>query len=274
MNYFRILIFLSLFLNVNSYDDFISKYFVKLSQAAYCVDNIYDWNCITCENSIDLEYIIEEHGAKALQGYDSETDTIFTAFRGSSNFENWLDNIQIEKISPYNDENIKVEKGFYKAYNYLKPELIDNLVTLTKKYNTNRLSITGHSLGAAESTLFAYELMTIYKNYKISYFYNFGSPRVGNKEFVDSFMLVKIPSYRVTHYHDVVPHVPEELIGYSHVPHERWYNEDNSEYIVCNDFNGIEDNDCSNSCAPLDCTSIKDHLNYLNISMGKSDENC
>jgi len=102
------------------------------------------------------------NGARALQGYDSHTKSIFVAFRGSSNIQNWLDNIQISKISPYNDKSIDVEKGFYKAYTYVKGGLINNLPGLAKKYNTNSLLITGHSLGAAMATLMAYDIVTLF----------------------------------------------------------------------------------------------------------------
>jgi len=256
-----------------AYDQSLSKHFINLSQSTYCVSSINEWNCITCDSQIKPEFVIENNGARAIQGYDSYTNSLFVAFRGSSNIQNWIDNIQISKISPYNDSSIQVEKGFYKAYNYLKPELIDNLSFLAKKYNTNLLSITGHSLGAAEAILFAYDILIDYHSYKIKNFYNFGSPRVGNLEFVKSFSSYSLPSYRVTHYYDIVPHVPEEFLGYLHIPNEVWYNEENSQYKICNDNNNEEDNTCSNSCSPTHCTSFDDHVYYLNVSMG-NDPSC
>ena len=251
-----------------AYDQSLSKHFINLSQSTYCVSSPSQWNCITCESSIKPEYVIENNGARAIQGFDSETNSIFTAFRGSSNIQNWLDNIQISKISPYNDSSIQVEKGFYKAYNYLKPDLIANLDSLSKKYNTDKLSVTGHSLGAAEATLFSYDIVNDFNKYKIINFYHFGSPRIGNTEFVKSFSSFSIPSFRVTHFYDIVPHVPEEFLGYLHISNEIWYNEPNSVYKICNDLNSKEDNTCSNSCSPTHCTSLDDHLNYLNVSMG------
>ena len=251
------------------YEENIALHTVNLAQATYTVSNVDEWNCYTCDPSIKLEYIVEHHGAKALQGFDSYTNTIFTAFRGSSNILNWIDNIQISKISPYNDTSINVEKGFYKAYEYLKDDLFNNIPTLVSKYNTNQVSITGHSLGAAMATLMVYDISNFYSNYKITFFYTFGSPRVGNSEFVASFHSFNIPSYRITHYYDIVPHVPQQFLHYNHIPHELWYNEDNTELKNCNDINLEEDSLCSNSCAPIHCTSTSDHLNYLNISRFK-----
>lgn len=262
--------FLLLLLPCFAYDESIAKRGVNLSQSSYCVSSIEQWNCTSCDSTMKLEYVIEEEDSRALQGFDTITNTIFTSFRGSSNIHNWIENIQIRKISPYNDSSIEIEKGFFKAYNFVKPQMIENLGILKNKYKTKDLFITGHSLGAAMATLMSYDIMTALTEYNIKYFVNFGSPRVGNKEFVESFNSYNISSYRVTHNYDMVPHLPEEFLGYSHISNEIWYNEQNSEYKICDD-DKEEDNSCSNSCAPLYCTSTSDHLYYLNVSMGNDD---
>jgi hypothetical protein len=266
------LLLLFLFTLGFAYDQTITKHCVDIAQSSYLVSSPKEWNCITCDPDVKLEYVIEENGVRALQGYDSYTKSIFVSFRGSSNIQNWIDNIQFSKISPYNDKSISVEKGFYKAYSYVKPELIDNLPTLAKKYNTNKMLITGHSLGAGAATLMAYDIMSIFPSYKVSYLINFGSPRVGNPEFVASFnqYATSIIHYRITHHYDIVPHMPEEVLGYLHISNEVWYNEDNTKYKTCSDSNGEEDKTCSDSCSPTHCTSTSDHLNYLNVTMGGS----
>ena len=53
---------------------------------------------------------------------------------------------------------------------------------------------------------------------------------------------------------------------------EIWFNEENTHYDECND-SGEEDPTCSNSCSPIHCTSVSDHLHYMNITMG-SDGTC
>ena len=256
---------------INAYDENLSKHCINLSQAAYCVDSIDEWKCITCDQDILLEYIVDINQSKAIQGYDKFTDTVFTSFRGSSNIHNWIENIQFRKISPYNNSNIEIERGFYKEYNFIKKNIIENLSILSKKYETNKLLITGHSSGGALATIMAYDILKQYNDYKIAYLFNFGSPRVGNKEFVEDFNNYNITSYRITHYYDMVPHVPEEFLGYRHISNEIWYNRENTNYQICNDFDNKEDNQCSNSCSPLHCTSTSDHLNYLNVTMGNDD---
>ena len=260
-------------INSLTYDPIMSRHCVDLAQASYSdISDLDSWSCKTCDKDVKLEHVVEENGVRALQGYDSYSNTLFIVFRGSVNIQNWIDNIQISKISPYNDTSIEVSKGIYKAYNYVKPKLFDNLSNLVNKYNTRNLLITGHSLGAAITTLISYDIMTLFPTYNLLYVFTFGSPRIGNPAFSSSFNKYSksITHYRVTHYYDIVPHVPEEFLGYLHVSNEVWYNEDNSDFIICNDTLG-EDDKCSNSCAPTHCTSTSDHLDYLNVTMG-SDE--
>jgi hypothetical protein len=270
------LLFLGLFLFslVMSYDPTFSKHCTELAQSTYCVSSPEQWNCITCDSTIKLDYVVEENGVRALQGYDSTTQSLFVAFRGSASIQNWIDNIKVSQITPYEDESIGVEKGFYKSYNYLKVDLFDNLSILSKKYGTRNILITGHSLGAAMATLMTYDIITLFPSYVVTHLITFGSPRVGNSKFVESFNeQYENVYYRITHYYDMVPHVPEEFMGYLHISNEVWYNEGNTDFIICDDYN-IEDNRCSNSCSPIHCTSTSDHLYYLNVSMGSDINNC
>lgn len=264
-----LLLFIFLFiLNSIAYDEMLAKYGTELAQSSYVVNTTSEWNCKTCNSDIVLEYIIENNGAKALQGYDKLTNSIFVSYRGSSNINNWINNIQIKKINPYNDTNIYISKGFYTEYSYLKNDILNNLKLLTNKYNNNNIFIVGHSSGGAIATLLAFDVLNM-NIYNLSYLMTFGSPRVGNKYFSYYMNNNLFTSYRLTHYYDMVPHVPEQILGYEHISNEIWYDENNSKYKICND-KVEEDNNCSNSCSPLKCTSIDDHLNYLNVSMGSN----
>ena len=184
------------------------------------------------------------------------TSSIFTSFRGSANTRNWIEDFQVSHIAPYNDSNILVEKGFYKNYDFIKPFLFENLLNLSITYKTNRLLITGHSLGSAASTLFAFDI-ALQDFYIIDYFYNFGSPRVGNENFVDSFNSL-IYGFRVVHNNDIVTNLPPDTFGYKHISQGVWYDFNNTLYQF------IDDYFCKKEC------SSNDHLNYLNISMGSS----
>jgi len=253
--------------SANIYDESISRIAVNLSQAAYC--EFSSWSCPTCDDTNILESIIDSHGDRVLLGYNTELKALFVSFRGSSSIQNWIDDIQVRKIYPYDDANIAVEKGFYKGYQNIQSDVFDALETIKNKYSTTKLLLTGHSYGAAQATLMAFDTLDSYD----LLLYTYGSPRVGNKYFVNYFN-TSTSLYRITHYYDVVPHVPPESFDFLHIPQEVWYNEENTQYVLCNDDFSSEDQTCSDSCGPTHCTSTSDHLNYMGIPMGSSNGLC
>jgi len=244
-----IFFFFLFFSYVIAYNETISHKCAYLSQLNYC--DQFD----VCESCV-IDFIVEDSGSMALQGFDFLTSSIFTSFRGSANSRNWIEDFQVSHIAPYNDSNLLVEKGFYKNYLFIKPMLFENLQHLTVTYNTNRLLITGHSLGSAASTLFAFDI-ALQDFYVISFFYNFGSPRVGNENFVDSFNSI-VYGFRVVHNNDIVTNLPPNNFGYKHISQGVWYDFNNTLYEFIDEYY------CKKEC------SSEDHLNYLNISMGSS----
>ena len=93
--------------------------------------------------------------------------------------------------------------------------MLNAVSNLAKKHPSAGIDVTGHSLGAALATFAA---AAIKKNFGFSRFtfYTFGSPRVGNNVFSDYiFSLFPNGQYqRITHYNDVVPHIPPHFIGF------------------------------------------------------------
>ena len=245
----------------------IVKTALNISQSAYCMSNLDNWSCATCMDTNLYETKIIEDNELAVIGYNKIYKSIFIGFRGSSNVHNWLDNLQVSHITPYDNKQISVEKGFYKIYSSLQYTLYNTIDELSLKYDTDKILITGHSLGGAIASLLAFDIYYYSFSYQISSLITFGSPRVGNNYFSKYMYSFPFPSYRITHYYDIVPHVPERLLDYKHVSQEIWYNEVNTDYLLCHNEDE-EDPYCSNSCSPFQCTSFNDHLNYLNISMG------
>ena len=244
---------------------------LHLAQASYCVNNTLEWRCPTCTSENILDQVITNRGSQAIVGINNPTNSIFVAFRGSENIQNWINNMKIFKIAPYLEyPDIAVEKGFYESYTYISSEIEECVLDLSAKYHTNKIVITGHSLGGAMASLYAFNIMingpsTLIIDSVIT----FGSPRVGNEMFVKMYNFYAVPSFRITHYYDIVPHVPEELLGFQHVSEEIWYNEPNTDYKICAE---TEEASCSDSCAPLHCTSTSDHMHYIGITMGSG--NC
>ena len=96
----------------------------------------------------------------------------------------------------------KVHVGFKGEINKVWPEITKSLA------NIDSLYVTGHSLGAAMATIAASRIQT-----KVKALITFGSPRVGDKDFVKS---VAVDHYRVQNNCDDVTKVPFRLMGFDH----------------------------------------------------------
>jgi hypothetical protein len=90
--------------------------------------------------------------------------------------------------------------------------------------------------------------------------YNFGSPRVGNDEFSAWASTYLADHSRVTHYRDIVVHLPTHH-RFRHVTNE-WYED---ELHIVHACVGYEDPSCSYQ---FHRTTIHDHLQYLTLDMG------
>jgi len=235
----------------------IVKRNLHIAAASYCdIGQLVGWTCKHCEPGIEVRSIISDESTIIVARDPVQNATIF-AFRGSVNVENWISNFEFDVVAPYDDPEIKVHKGLYHEYLRYKKGISAYLVP------GDQIVITGHSSGGAMSMFFAYD---IYCDYDVVV-YTFGKPRIGNSKFVK--LASEIRHFRVTHSHDIVPHIPEEVLGYRHTGIEVWnYDDTDANYKVCNSLE--EDDACSNSCAPIHCTSTSDHLFYLRMAIGSA----
>ena len=143
--------------------------------------------------------------------------TIYIVWRGSSSKKDFQNDASIDKV-PFVKDGEKVHIGFKSSWDAVKDETYKSfekaLSTLGGEGEVDNIVVCGHSLGAAVSTLCAYEIYSIYKSNKIICC-TIGSPRVGNKVFKQNFDKSSIESLRIVHNNDVVTHSP--YIGYYHV---------------------------------------------------------
>jgi len=238
---------------------------MSLAASAYCSRQELElWNCKTCSQNVSDINVIDDD-TRIIMAYDASLKSHFISIRGSSDINNWISNLETRIIYPYVDKNIGVHNGLYLEYLLYKERLFSYVQGLDEN---DSLIITGHSSGSGVGSFLAYDLVLegvlLYNNISL---YTFGSPRIGNKEFVNSFLSFDIPYNRITYKKDIVPHLPQELLGFIHIPHELWFTS-SYKYKLCNDGGDNEDDSCSNSCSPFSCTSVSDHLNYLDSTIG------
>jgi triacylglycerol lipase len=145
----------------------------------------------------------------------SEThNRICVIFRGSESKYDWYYDLAFFKTQLHND--VYVHGGFHThlhddcMYDQITIELKDLLM----KNPDYDIYVTGHSLGAALSTLYGYELSKEIPN-KITVV-SFASPRVGNTPFKNAFdSQPNLVHYRVTNKRDIVTAAPN--INFTHV---------------------------------------------------------
>lgn len=252
-----------------SYNESLALSRVYSAGIAYCPGScIADWSCGPCSNpnlppTKPVAYLYDE--TLNIAGYVTLTDAgVLISFRGtvSSSLQDWIDDLSsIVTVDLPGCDGCQVGSGFYDAYLSVRPQLLAALSSVQSAAAQN-VQITGHSLGAAIASLCAYDLSA---SFPIDVVYTYGQPRVGNDAFSAAYNAL-VAEYRVTHWRDIVPHLPLEAMGFTHVPTEVWYVEDSSSYTVCDPTNG-EDPNCSDS---LDITiSVDDHLDYLNVMLSE-----
>ena len=176
---------------------------------------------------------------------------------------NWITDFQVEK-NKYNDpncHNCEVHAGFLNAEKSIIAELRASVASVSETYGTKSVKTTGHSLGAALAQLAAMDL--IRAGYNVSMI-NFGQPRIGNRHYAVHSAQVFPEQYRVTHFKDIVPHIPVELMSYKHSSTEVFEDRDGTTK-VCSSEQG-EDKHCSDKF-PFPSYNPFDHMTYLGTYM-------
>eukprot|EP01135_Chromosphaera_perkinsii_P001868 Nk52_evm17s212 gene=Nk52_evmTU17s212 len=174
-------------------------------------------NCDFCKTPLlskfeDIEFMDDGiMGDVAVMGYNSEMDAIIVAWRGSSNVQNWINNIDFFQTTWKDDSSLKVHKGFKRSvFSGVQKQVITNLETMLDKHPKAKLFITGHSLGAAQASLSALDIAEAHPEMgdRVTYVILMASPLVGNKAFTQHFMKVFPDVVRVNNKHDPVPLIP------------------------------------------------------------------
>ena len=160
-----------------------------------------------------------DHKESDTQGFIATKDnTIYVVWRGSSSKKDFQNDASVDKV-PFLKDGEKVHIGFLSSWDSVKDLTFNILDATIKKNKSDEINITvcGHSLGAAVSTLSSYAIKNKYTNANIKCC-NIGSPKVGNKKFKDNYNSAGIKTMRIVHNNDVVTRSPK--FGYYHVDTE------------------------------------------------------
>lgn len=169
-------------------------------------------------------------------------------------------------------QDAKVAFGFQNAYIEIVDKVYPKVKEFMEKYNEDRLTVIGHSLGASMALISSVDF-----NYRIKQgvhnVYLFGLPRTGNQVFADF-----VDKTFGKHLHwavngrDWVPHVPPREFGFQHPSNYIWINPANSTHYK--HYPGQENVHGFNSITP-EWLSFDDHQgHYFHTQIGANLGHC
>ncbi len=154
----------------------------------------------------------DEDGAQAYS-FISDTDHVI-ACRGTEPNQ-WNDvKADINAQTAVAETIGRVHRGFKKEVDDLWPILEKALLD-----NKKKLWFTGHSLGGAMSTICAGRCLLSHISSSPEQVYTYGSPRVGNKPYIN---YAKLDYLRWVNNNDIVTRVPPVWLGYRHTGQEMY----------------------------------------------------
>lgn len=146
--------------------------------------------------SLPSEYTqIQFHSSSVdAQCFTSQSDKkLYIVFRGTESTRDWLSDANMIRVpmdlQKYTDQRPLVHWGFLRQFRSLQANIetdIHQYHQTLAETDTSTFIITGHSLGAAQCYLAALYFSFLFPESHVIC-YSYGSPRVGNRCFVDLF---------------------------------------------------------------------------------------
>lgn len=269
----------------HAYNRTLAEILVEYASAVYMDDlsALLSWTCSRCNGLTEgfqvVELIVDvQHCLQAFVGVAEDLNAIVIAFRGTQerSLQNWVEDLFCKTLDlNYPDmPGAMVHYGFYSAYHNttLRPHVVEAVQKAQKQRDGLRIIVTGHSMGGAMAAFCALDLTVNFGATDVEVV-TFGQPRIGNSVFATYYNNFVPKTIRVTHEHDIVPHLPPYYTyfpqrTYHHFPREVWlYNlgVGSLRYEVEKVCDGSgEDASCSRSVSG---NSIADHLQYYGVSL-------
>jgi len=154
----------------------------------------------------------------------------------------------------------EVEYGFLQCYEAIRPGVFEALSEFG--CHGEPLYLVGHSMGAAGITYAFFDAVDA--GYQVAAVYALESPRPGNPAFSKAVQARSkdVDAWRVSHYQDIVVHLPPSKTGFAHALDEIYYtHRAGTEYEEC----GVESKSCSGRWWPWQWRT-GDHEWYADIN--------
>lgn len=254
--------------------------YARLAGAAYCpTETLQNWTCGDfCDSFSDVSAVkICESYAHSSVAFAVQLPASIglrprcvLSFRGSSNTQNWLDNLVTWRAdAPFHDcDGCATHSGFLDIWLDMRT-CVENALEAAGCARGSDIAVTGHSLGAALGALAAVGLQA--QGWNIVESYDFGRPRVGNGAFAKAYdSRFRQRTYRITHAQDPVPHLPPQLLGFEHTDPEIFYKSNLSAgWRQCNTSDAANTTNCSYQYDSSTLLHVADHLDYMDLNISE-----
>ncbi|KAJ9056634.1 hypothetical protein DSO57_1030975 [Entomophthora muscae] len=192
--------------------------------------------------------------AQAAVAVDARNQLIVVSYRMSVGERNWETNYRTRLVRhPSLQPQHKVHQGHLEYFQSLHPRMEPFVLALLKnpKYRNYKLHLTGYSLGGSAAAIALPVWTRAIRNHRLinrAQLYIYAGTRPGNVEFARHLESMRVPILRYAKRGDVIPHFPDQNLGYSQVGQELY--DDNllpifkRDLIQCN-RSLVEDRDCS-----------------------------
>ncbi|KAI1816712.1 lipase [Poronia punctata] len=249
------------------------RFYSQYAGASYCNSDSEPGAVVTCSDdgcpdvtAAGATIVASFSGSETdIRGFVSTDDTnqvIVLSIRGSHSIRNWITDFEfIQQDCDFGDD-CKVHTGFAKAWDEISSDALAAVQSAKDANPSYNIVFTGHSLGAAVSSLGAVYAREAGLAVDII---NYGSPRVGNAAFAQFITDQEGAEYRVTHLDDPVPRLPPIIFNYAHTSPEYWLSNGDA---FTTDY-GVDDIEECDGVTSLDCNALTfgldiiAHLYYL-----------
>ncbi|KAL1949748.1 hypothetical protein VTO73DRAFT_8629 [Trametes versicolor] len=221
------------------------KPYTHYASTAYCQPaNTLAWNCgANCDANPSFVPVASGGDGVLTQfwyvGYDPTLDEIIVGHQGTNTKELLpiLEDISFvpvpldSKLFPGLPSGILAHNGFSGSQGRSAAGVLAAVKTALAKFSTNKITVTGHSLGAAIGLIDSVFLHLQLPSQTIR-FVGYGQPRVANQVFADYIDALPISVTHVNNMEDLVPILPGRFLGFHHTSGEV-HIQDSGSWTVC-----------------------------------------
>ncbi|KAI1169074.1 extracellular lipase [Nemania serpens] len=241
--------------------------YAQYAGASYCNSDSPVGSTVTCSGGacpdvtaagakITATYGGSQSDIRGFVSTDAKNKVIVVSIRGSHSIRNWLTDFEFFLEDCPLVFGCQVHSGFATAWDEISGAVLSAVKAAKAANPSYNIVFTGHSLGAAVSSLGA--AYARQQGLQVDII-NYGSPRVGNSEFATFVSNQPGVEYRVTHLDDPVPRLPPIVFGYAHTTPEYWLSDGNS--FTTN--YGVNDIKVCTGVQSLGCNAVTLGLNIL-----------